>query len=418
MKNWIRGTLALSLILTTLTAQAEVKTINDVLGRDVQVDVPAKRVVLGFYYPDYIAATGAENFVQVVGISREFWEKFNPGSWDLYNQKLPNLQGIGDIGNIDRGTFSFEKTLAMKPDVVILAKQQYDTLKAEMPRFEAANIPVVVVDYNDQTVKNHVKSTQIFGQLAGSEQRADQVAQEYADGIADIQKRVNAAQSAKPKIYVEFGDKGPKEHSFTFGKNMWGAIADIVGGDNISKPFVENWGPINPEQVLVSKPEVVMISGTEVGMKQPNTMAMGIDVPADEAQRRLKGFTTRNGWENLPAVKNNRVYGIYHTASRSLSDLAAAQFMAKALYPEAFADVDPDKTYMDFHEKYLPVKPNGTFFIQLGCGASICDGNATDQANNNTESSTAASQADPGANTSENVSWFTKLMNWFSGLFA
>ncbi len=418
MKNWIRGTLALSLILTTLTAQAEVKTINDVLGRDVQVDVPAKRVVLGFYYPDYIAATGAENFEQVVGISREFWEKFNPGSWNLYNQKLPNLQGIGDIGNIDRGTFSFEKTLAMKPDVVILAKQQYDTLKAEMLRFEAANIPVVVVDYNDQTVKNHVKSTQIFGQLAGSEQRADQVAQEYADGIADIQKRVNAAQSAKPKIYVEFGDKGPKEHSFTFGKNMWGAIADIVGGDNISKPFVENWGPINPEQVLVSKPEVIMISGTEVGMKQPNTMAMGIDVPADEAQRRLKGFTTRNGWENLPAVKNNRVYGIYHTASRSLSDLAAAQFMAKALYPTAFADVDPEKTYMDFHEKYLPVKPNGTFFIQLGCGASVCDGNAKNQANNNAESSTAASQADPAANTSENVSWFTKLMNWFSGLFA
>ncbi|MGP5373996.1 ABC transporter substrate-binding protein [Psychrobacter alimentarius] len=418
MKNWIRGTLALSLILTTLNAQAEVKTINDVLGRDVQVDVPAKRVVLGFYYPDYIAATGAENFEQVVGISREFWEKFNPGSWNLYNQKLPNLQGIGDIGNIDRGTFSFEKTLAMKPDVVILAKQQYDTLKAEMPRFEAANIPVVVVDYNDQTVKNHVKSTQIFGQLAGSEQRADQVAQEYADGIADIQKRVNAAQSAKPKIYVEFGDKGPKEHSFTFGKNMWGAIADIVGGDNISKPFVENWGPINPEQVLVSKPEVIMISGTEVGMKQPNTMAMGIDVPADEAQRRLKGFTTRNGWENLPAVKNNRVYGIYHTASRSLSDLAAAQFMAKALYPTAFADVDPEKTYMDFHEKYLPVKPNGTFFIQLGCGASVCDGNAKNQANNNVESSTAASQADPVANTSENVSWFTKLMNWFSGLFA
>lgn len=418
MKNWIRGTLALSLILTTLTAQAEVKTINDVLGRDVQVDVPAKRVVLGFYYPDYIAATGAENFEQVVGISREFWEKFNPGSWNLYNQKLPNLQGIGDIGNIDRGTFSFEKTLAMKPDVVILAKQQYDTLKAEMPRFEAANIPVVVVDYNDQTVKNHVKSTQIFGQLAGSEQRADQVAQEYADGIADIQKRVNAAQSAKPKIYVEFGDKGPKEHSFTFGKNMWGAIADIVGGDNISKPFVENWGPINPEQVLVSKPEVIMISGTEVGMKQPNTMAMGIDVPADEAQRRLKGFTTRNGWENLPAVKNNRVYGIYHTASRSLSDLAAAQFMAKALYPKAFADVDPEKTYMDFHEKYLPVKPSGTFFIQLGCGASVCDGNAKNQANNNAESSTAASQADPAANTSENVSWFTKLMNWFSGLFA
>lgn len=422
MKNWIRGTLAVSLLLTTLTAQAEIKTINDVLGRDVQVDVPAKRVVLGFYYPDYIAATGMENFEQVVGISREFWEKFNPGSWDLYNQKLPNLNSIGDIGNVNTGTFSFEKTLAMKPDVVVLAKWQYDTLKAEMPRFEAANIPVVVVDYNDQTVQNHTKSTQIFGQLANTEQRANQAAQEYADGIADIQKRVKAAQSAKPKIYIEFGDKGPQEHSFTFGKNMWGAIANTVGGDNISRTFVEDWGPINPEQVLVSKPEVIIISGTEVGMSQPDAMAMGIDIPADEAQRRLKGFTTRNGWENLPAVKNNRVYGIYHVASRSLSDLASAQFMAKALYPDAFADVDPDKTYAAFHQKYLPIEPTGTFFIQLGCKTSVCDDNAGDLAKDQATSSTAATRTDPAAKVSEseskNVSWFTKLTNWLKGLFA
>lgn len=407
-------------MLTTLSAHAEIKTINDVLGRDVQVDVPAKRVVLGFYYPDYIAATGAENFGQVVGISREFWEDFNPGSWTLYNQKLPNLNSIGDIGNVNAGTFSFEKTLALKPDVVVLAKWQYDTLKAEMPRFEAANIPVVVVDYNDQTVQNHTKSTQIFGQLTGSEQRANQAAQEYADGIADIQKRVQAAQSPKPKIYIEFGDKGPQEHSFTFGKNMWGAIAHTVGGDNISRPFIEDWGSINPEQVLVSKPDVIIISGTEVGMKQPDAMAMGIDIPADEAQRRLQGFTTRNGWESLPAVKENRVYGIYHTASRSLSDLAAAQFMAKALYPTAFADVDPEKTYAEFHQKYLPVQPKGTFFVQLGCETSVCDDSANAQAKDNAESAT---QVDPAADTSEpvaaeNVSWFTKLTNWLKSWFA
>lgn len=407
MRAIIRATLATAVLMTAVNAQAEIKTIHDVLGRDVKVDVPDKRVVLGFYYPDYIAATGSENFGNVVGISREFWESFNPGSWALYSQKLPNLQNIGDIGNVDRGTFSLEKTLAMKPDVVVLAKWQYDTLKAEMPRFEAANIPVVVVDYNDQSVVNHTNSTKIFGQIAGTEERANQAAQEYADGIADIQKRVQAAQSPKPKIYIEFGDKGPQEHSFTFGKNMWGAIADTVGGDNISKPFVENWGPINPEQLLVSKPDVIIISGTEVGMKQTNAMAMGIDIDADEAQRRLKGFTTRNGWENLPAVKNNRVYGIYHTASRSLSDLASAQFMAKALYPEAFTDVDPEKTYLDFHEKYLPVKPNGTFFIQLGCGASICKDNvsATDQS--------ATTPSSP-----QTLSWWDKLVNWMRNLFA
>lgn len=421
MRQFIRATLVTAVLMTAMNAQAEIKTVHDVLGRDVKVDLPAKRVVLGFYYPDYIAATGADHFGQVVGISREFWEKFNPGSWALYSEKLPNLQTIADIGNVDRGTFSLEKTLAMKPDVVVLAKWQYDTLKAEMPRFEAANIPVVVVDYNDQSVENHTNSTKIFGQIAGTEQRANQAAKEYADGIADIQQRVKAAGSAKPKIYIEFGDKGPKEHSFTFGKNMWGAIADTVGGDNISKPFVENWGPINPEQVLVSKPDVIMISGTEVGMKQTDAMAMGIDISADEAQRRLKGFTTRNGWENLPAVKNNRVYGIYHVASRSLSDLASAQFMAKALYPEAFTDIDPEKTYMDFHEKYLPVKPSGTFFIQLGCGATVCKDDVSTTATapdkvSATETTTA--QSTPTATPPQTISWWDKLVNWLGNLFA
>ena len=421
MRQFIRATLVTAVLMTAMNAQAEIKTIHDVLGRDVKVDLPAKRVVLGFYYPDYIAATGADHFGQVVGISREFWEKFNPGSWALYSEKLPNLQTIADIGNVDRGTFSLEKTLAMKPDVVVLAKWQYDTLKAEMPRFEAANIPVVVVDYNDQSVENHTNSTKIFGQIAGTEQRANQAAKEYADGIADIQQRVKAAGSAKPKIYIEFGDKGPKEHSFTFGKNMWGAIADTVGGDNISKPFVENWGPINPEQVLVSKPDVIMISGTEVGMKQTDAMAMGIDISADEAQRRLKGFTTRNGWENLPAVKNNRVYGIYHVASRSLSDLASAQFMAKALYPDVFTDIDPEKTYIDFHEKYLPVKPSGTFFIQLGCGATVCKDDVSTTAtapDKVSATETTIAQSTPTATPPQTISWWDKLVDWLGNLFA
>lgn len=119
---------------------AEVKTLTDVRGREVRVDVPAKRVVLGFYYPDYIAVSGVDKFDNVVGISREFWEKFNSGSWSLYRAKIPSLQNIGDIGNVNAGTFSFEKTLAMKPDVVVLADWQYDVLKEEMPRFEKAGI--------------------------------------------------------------------------------------------------------------------------------------------------------------------------------------------------------------------------------------------------------------------------------------
>ena len=347
-----------------LAAQAEVKQIKDVLGREVQVDVPVKRAILTFYYPDYIAATGADNFRNVVGISREFWEKFNPGSWAQFTEKMPFLKDIDDVGYVISNTFSTEKALALKPDVLVIPKVQYEALAAELSRFEEAGIPVIVVDFNDQTVENHTQSIRIFGQLAGTEARAEKIARAYADGIADIQKRVKAANLPKPKIYIEFGNKGPEEYSFTFGKNMWGAIADTVGGDNISAPHIATWGVITPEQLLIARPDVIMISGTELEHdKNPNVMSMGIGISEKDARQRLAGFMNRTGWADLPAVQHNRVYGLYHTMSRSITDLAAAQFMAKALYPEAFKDVDPEKTWQDFHKNYLPIAPQGTFFL-------------------------------------------------------
>jgi len=142
----------------------------------------------------------------------------------------------------------------------------------------------------------HTRSAEIFGERNGTQARAQKIAAEYARGIADIQKRVARAKQSKPKIYIEFGDKGPAEHSFTFGKNMWGAIADTVGGDNIAAAFIKDWGAINPEQFLAAKPDVVIISGTEAGLKQPVAMAMGIGIEAAEAQKRLQGFIRRAGW--------------------------------------------------------------------------------------------------------------------------
>ena len=365
-KQYFKHLIVSTLLFAGVSVQAEVKVLQDVLDRQVKVDVPAKRIVLGFYYPDYIAATGSENFKNVVGISREFWEKFNPGSWALFSKALPNLAEMADIGNINTGTFSLEKTLALKPDVLVLADWQYQTIAADIPRIEQAGIPIVVVDFNAQTVAKHTKSIQLFGQLAGTEIRANQIANEYKQGIKAIQQRVAASGQKPPKIYVEFGNKGPAEYSFTFGKNMWGAIANMVGGDNIAAPFIENWGPINPEQFLASNPEVVIISGTEMGTDEnAEIMAMGINISEADAQKRLAGFTQRAGWSNVSAVKKGNVYGIYHTASRSITDLASAQFMAKTLYPEQFKDIDPEKTYLDFYRQYLPVVPQGTFFIKL-----------------------------------------------------
>ncbi len=359
------GAVALSSLLAMSgMAQAAPVEIVDVLDRKVTVDVPAKRVVLAFNYQDYMAVGGVKSFDNVVGFSKAVWADWAPASWAAFSQAVPRLNQLEDVGEVEVGTFSIEKILSLKPDLVVLADWQYQALDSDLDPLAEAGIPVVVIDYLAQTVDKHVKSTQIIGQLTGNEAKAKALADEYQAVVKAIQDRVAKANLPKPKVYVEFGNKGPAEHSFTFGKSMWGAMLNLVGAENIAKNAVEFYSPINPELVLAAKPDVVIISGRETELKKnPAAMVMGFSIDETEARKRLDGFKARSGWSELPAVKNNRLYGAYHANSRTLSDSASIQFVAKAVYPALFADLDPTQTYVDFYRKNLPIVPQGTFYL-------------------------------------------------------
>lgn len=362
-RSFVLCTLALG-TLGSFSASAEVKAITDVIGREVKVDLPAKRVVLGFYFEDYMAIGTEKAFDSVVGISREAWEGWVPANWTMHTQHRPSLKDIPDVGEVEAQTFSVEKVLSLKPDLVILADWQYKALGLDADRLEEEGIPVVVVDYNEQTVARHAASTRILGTLTGQDKRAEELANFYTNALKDVSARVAAAKQPKPKVYVEFGNKGPAEYSFTYGKNMWGAMIAAAGGDNIATPFVEWWGPINPEQVLASKPDAIFISGRE-NNKSESALPMGQGVNADEARTKLAAFATRPGWSELPAIKHQQLYGVYQGASRTLSDFAMVQYIAKSLYPQQFTQIDPVANYLGYYEKYLPVKPQGTFAISV-----------------------------------------------------
>lgn len=345
-------------------ALAEPTEITDILDRKLTVELPAKRVVLAFNYQDYMAIGGEKALDNVVGFSKAVWSDWAPASWEEFSKAVPKLNQLEDVGEVEVGTFSVEKVLALKPDFVLMADWQFKALDSDLDPLTEAGIPVVVVDYLAQTVDKHVRSTEIIGQLTGQEAKAKELNDEYKAVVKEIQDRVAKANLPKPKLYVEFGNKGPAEHSFTFGKSMWGAMIDLVGADNIAKNAVEFYSPINPELVVAAKPDVVIISGRETELKKnADAMVAGFNIDEAEARKRLAGFTKRPGWSELPAIKNHRVYGVYHANSRTLSDSASIQFIAKAAYPELFKDLDPTKTYQDFYRKYLPIVPQGAFYL-------------------------------------------------------
>lgn len=355
--------LSFAALTVSASAFADITTVTDVLGREVTFDAPAKRAVVGFYPEDYMAIGTEAAYDNVVGMSKYIWQA-RSANWDLYVKHRPSLDKIPGIGRVDTNTFSAEKVISLNPDVLMLADWQYKGLGSEIERIEDAGISVIVVDYNAQTLERHLKSTLLIGVITGQEERAERIANEYKQNLEMITKRLESANLEKPKIYTEYGAAGVNEIGYTFGKNMWGAIATMAGGDNISAPFVEWWGKLNPEQIIVANPDVIVMTGYESGSSD-DAMVMGQGVNEELAKQRLAGFKQRIGWSSISAVKNNRMYAAYHGACRTILDGAMLQFYAKAMYPEMFKDLDPKQAYLEFYAKYLPVTPSGSFVTKL-----------------------------------------------------
>ncbi len=337
-------------------------TVTDVKGRTVTVpDVP-ERVVLGFYYEDYLAIAGPEALDKVVALSLSTWKDWRPNQFALYEKALPKLSSIPDIGNTEDNTFSIEKVVAAKPDLLILAAWSYDALGEGVKQIEAAGIPIVVLDYNAQTVEKHVASTLALGKLMGRQDRAEQLAKDYEAAMADIDARIKAAGPTDKKVYVELAQKGAAEVGNSYGDTMWGALVEKLGGKNIAKGQVGNWGPLSPEYVLAEKPDLIFLAGSE-WVNRPQSVQVGFGADPALTRERMKPYVERAGWSELPAVKNGQVHAIYHGGARTLSDFVYAQYIAKQLYPDAFKDVDPAKNIADYYAKWLPIKADGVFVL-------------------------------------------------------
>ena len=359
---------AVAASLTMSVSAAFANTVVDTMDRTVEVPDTVNRVLLGFYFEDFYAIGGPDAYSKVVAISRPAWEGWRNSQWKAYNAVNPALDSLVDVGEVDAGTFALEKAVAAKPDVAIIAAWQYRAMGDVVGKLEAAGIPVVVADYNAQTVEKHVASTLLIGKVIGAEERAQELVDNYVAAVSDVEARVAKALDArggeKPKVYIELGHKGAGEYGNSYANKMWGGVIALAGGDNIAVGALENRGPLNPEYVIASNPDVIFIAGS-YWMKRDNAVVMGFGVDPAQTRERLMPFTERAGWPSLKAVKNGQIYAVYHGGARTLYDYTFLQYMAKAMYPEAFADVDPVANHKAYYAKYLPIAAEGTFMLKL-----------------------------------------------------
>ena len=363
-----RSALALGLgaALPGRRARAALPAITDALGRSVTLKAPAERIVIDFNYEEFTAVAGPSGWDRVVGFNRTQWADNRAAIFRRYLVPIPRLAALADVGSTDINTFSTERLLSLRPDLVILGYWSFVALPDQVKQMEALGIPVLVVDYNAEIPERHVASTIALGIATGNEERARTLAALYAVKLADIRRRVADAPT-RPKVYVELGQGGADVVGNTYWKGMWGRLLEFAGADNIAAgrlPGAGAWGPLDPEYVLAANPDAVFIAGSSWAGR-PNAVLTGFDADLLTTRARLAPYARRQGWAGLNAVRSGQVFAVEHGLCRALFDYTAAQFIAKAIFPDRFADIDPVAELRRYHEQFLPVAFDGTWMARL-----------------------------------------------------
>ncbi|MFN7126294.1 MAG: ABC transporter substrate-binding protein [Allorhizobium sp.] len=368
---------AISLALFSGVALAgETVKIKDITGREVEVSVPVERVILGEGRQIYFtAALDTDNpFGRVIGWRDDF-KKADLDGYNIYLKKYPEMEKIPTFGGMKDGTFDIEQAVALKPDVIIMNTEAKSATEESgyIEKLTAVGIPLVYIDFREKPMENTDDSMRIIGKLFGEEERAEEFVKFHDEQIAKVTD-VLAKQSdlKKPVVFMERAGGYSDDCCMSFGNENFGKMVELAGGVNMAKDFIPGtFGTVNPEQIIASNPDQVIVTGSNWELYVPGGKWIGVGPGADkaEAERKLSELMKRPGFTDIKAVKDGNVHAIWHQFYNSPYQFVAVQQIAKWLHPDLFKDLDADATFKEMHERFLPVDYQPGYFASLKAGS-------------------------------------------------
>lgn len=367
----VAGLTALALAALTGPVWAKDVTVTDVAGRQVTLNAPVERVILGEGRQVYfVAALDRDNpFRRVVGWRADLNEA-DPYTYDAYRAKFPQIAQIPTFGGFKDGTFDVEQAVALHPDVILMnleAKSATEDSGYDK-KLAAVNIPIVYVDFRDDPMAHTEPSMRLMGTLFGKEDVAKAFIDFRARQIARVTDVIAKANPRRPSVFIDRAGGYTDDCCMTFGRGNFGDYVTMAGGVNIAEPIVPNtFSTMNPEKIIAASPEHVIVTGGKWDAYVPGGKWVGVGPGADlaEARRKLQGLTQRAAMTGIKAQETHNFHAIWHQFYNSPYQFVAIQKIAKWLHPELFADLDPDATLKELHTAFLPVDYTPGYWVSL-----------------------------------------------------
>ncbi|CAM3724560.1 ABC transporter substrate-binding protein [Mesobacillus zeae] len=274
-------------------------TIKDGTGEKVAVQSKPEKIVSLIPSNTEIAfALGLGK--EIIGVS----------DYDNYPKEVTKKEKIGGM------EFNVEKIISLKPDLVLAHASSAHNSKEGLQQLRDSGITVLIVN-DAKTFDEVYESIGMVGKATGKNKEADNLVADMKEKLGEIETKAKTIKEKDRKtVFVEVS---PAPEIFAAGKNTFiDEMLSLINANNAVKE--EGWPKLDPEAVIKSNPDVII---TTHGYYTPEP---------------VKNVTSREGWQDINAVKNNEVADVHsdkvtRTGPRLVEGVEG---IAKVVYPDVF----------------------------------------------------------------------------------
>ena len=228
-----------------------------------------------------------------------------------------DVEGIDkSVCTLDMEKLDAEAIIALSPDAVIINGISDNGVNDGITSLKNAGINVVFIP-TSTSLAGIKLDIEFLAAYTGEADKGKEMTDEIDKAIADISAKA-AGITEKKKVYFEVS---AAPYLYSCGKGTFAdEIINLCGGENIYASQ-DGWLSNSDESVIEGNPDVIITS----------VMYDGYD---------YKEILAREGWDVIPAVKNNEVYQVDSNAvSRPSQNIVKGMYeIARAVYPDVYAE--------------------------------------------------------------------------------
>lgn len=233
---------------------------------------------------------------------------------DKYSKEIEGINP--ELPIFDIMTPDAENIVLLQPDIIFgTGMSKSDGTDPFAPMVEMGAFVTVVP--TSTSVQGIIEDIEFIGKVTKTEDRAKEIIDNYNTELNEIINKIKESnQETNIPVYFEAAGE-----NWTFGGDVFlNDMLELLGAKNIFSEE-KGWSEASVEQVIERNPAVIL-TNTEY-----------IEDP-------IGTIKSREGWESIDAIKNNRVYFISTSPSKRPNENSIIAFkeLAKAIYPDLFTE--------------------------------------------------------------------------------